>query len=413
MKMNAGSVYEGVRLAIDQLRANKFRSALTILGIVIGVATVMAMSAMIGGIRGSVLSELEAIGPKNFIVVRYNFNEARVSSDGPPPWERNPPLTAAEARSIERLDRIASTIVDFDLNGDFSVGSDRVGGVQISANGEGWNAFSSGTFDAGRNFLPAEVRAARPVVVLSTHLASELFGPLSPIGRGVRINGSAFTVVGVFDMSANVFASVIRNFAIVPYTAALKYLDATDEWLSILVVPTAHATQQDAIDQVVAALRTSRGLRTGEPNNFAVVRQDEMLNTFNQITGVFFLVMIALSSVALMVGGVGVVAIMMIAVTERTREIGIRKALGATRREILWQFLVEAVTLTLIGSMIGMLLGASGALLIASTTPIPAAVPLGAVVAALIMAAVAGVFFGLWPAWRASRLDPVVALRYE
>jgi putative ABC transport system permease protein len=178
-------------------------------------------------------------------------------------------------------------------------------------------------------------------------------------------------------------------------------------------VTAADATQDEAMDQVITLLRTSRGLTASQPNNFAVMRQEQMIETFNRFTGVFFVVMLALSSVALMVGGVGVVAIMMIAVTERTREIGIRKAIGATRREILWQFLFEAVTVTVIGGVIGMIVGGGIAFLVASLTPIQASVPLESVLAAIGMAVTAGILFGIWPAWRAARMDPVVALRRE
>jgi len=183
--------------------------------------------------------------------------------------------------------------------------------------------------------------------------------------------------------------------------------------LMVFVVPRSGVPQEEAIDEVITLLRSTRGVRPAEDNNFAIIRQEEMVDTFNRITGIFFLVMLLLSSVALMVGGVGVIAIMMIAVTERTREIGIRKALGATKREILWQFLFEATTVTVIGGAIGMVIGGGLALLVSVLTPIPASVPLSAVIAALGMATVAGVLFGLWPAWRAAGLDPVEALRYE
>jgi putative ABC transport system permease protein len=198
-----------------------------------------------------------------------------------------------------------------------------------------------------------------------------------------------------------------------PYTSLMKHLGAWDGMLLVFAAPTAAATQDEAMDQVTTLLRTTRGLRPQDENNFAMVRQEEFLDSFNQITSVFFMVMLALSSVGLMVGGVGVIAIMMIAVTERTREIGIRKAIGATKREILWQFLFEAVTVTCIGAIIGMLIGAGIAFLVAALTPIPAAVPFLAVVAALGMATVAGVLFGMWPAWKAANMDPVEALRYE
>jgi putative ABC transport system permease protein len=183
--------------------------------------------------------------------------------------------------------------------------------------------------------------------------------------------------------------------------------------MMFLVRPVESATMQQGMDDVTAALRRFRGLRPGQETNFALLTQDAILNILSKLTGVFFAVMIGLSSIGLMVGGIGVVAIMMISVTERTREIGVRKALGATRREILWQFLVEAATLTFIGGAIGLAIGGGGAWLLQHFTPVPARVPLWSVVVALIASALTGVVFGLVPANKASRMDPVEALRYE
>jgi putative ABC transport system permease protein len=183
--------------------------------------------------------------------------------------------------------------------------------------------------------------------------------------------------------------------------------------MEVAVVPTERASTAEAQDQVTAALRSKRGLRPDQANNFAIVTQDRVLEAFNKITAGFFIAMITLSSVGLMVGGVGVVAIMMISVTERTREIGVRKALGATRGEIMFQFLVEAATLTLVGCLVGMGLGALAAAAIRQFTPIPASVPLLSVVAAVLVSILTGVLFGLYPANKAARLDPVEALRYE
>lgn len=412
--MNIASVREGVVLAIDQIRANKFRSALTILGIVIGVATVMAMGSMVTGIRSSILGTIAAAGPKNFMVSRFDFSKVQFSDDGSrPAWLDNRAVTDAETREIAELPTVARAIQDIDMNTTVAVGRTTLESVGVAARGVGWEAFATGDFVAGHNFIEADVRAARPVAVLSKHLAGVLFGSLDPIGRQIRIDGKPFRVIGVFEMEDNIFASIEKNFALIPYSAGIKHLDGDERWTTLLVVTAPGAAQDEAIDQVITVLRTRRGLGPAEANNFEIVRQEQMLETFNKVTGIFFLVMIALSSVALMVGGVGVVAVMMIAVTERTREIGVRKALGATGREILWQFLVESATLTLAGALIGMAIGGSLAFVVNALTPIPATVPLGAVVAACVMAVVAGIFFGLWPAWRASRLDPVVALRYE
>ena len=411
--MRLESLQEGASLALDQLRANKTRSALTILGIVVGVAVVMVMSAVITGIRTQITSSMEAAGPKNFFVGRFDWNAVRITDDGGPPWGNNPPVQAEEAQILEELPAVRRAIVGIDGSGEFVYGKERVANAQIWSRGAYWRDYSDGDFVAGHDFLPSDVESAAPVVVLTTQLAEKLFGQLDPIGRQVRIRGQAFRVIGVFDMGDNIFANIVKYGALMPYTSAVKYLKFDDEMLGILVATASTATQEEAINQVMARLRIHRGLRPNEPNNFVAIKQEEMARTFTRVTNVFFLVMLSLSSVALMVGGVGVIAIMMIAVTERTREIGVRKALGATRREILWQFLFESATLTLVGAAIGMIIGGSIAFLVKAATPLPATVPFGAVVAALAMAIIAGVVFGMWPAVRASRLDPVVALRYE
>lgn len=411
--MRIESLREGALLALDQIRANKFRSGLTILGIVIGVAVVMLMSAAIQGIRSSVVDEMEAVGPKNFVVARFNMNDVRLVSHDGPPWGSNPKITVEEARLIGSLPAVRQTIVGVDMNAEFVYGRQRLGSVSVAGRKNGWTNYSRATILAGHDMLLNDVRASSQVVLLSEPLAESMFGALDPVGRVLRINGKPFQVIGVFKLAESVFSSFNRNLAIMPYTSALKHLAAWDGMLQVFTVTAPEATQDEAMDQVITALRTTRGLRAAEPNDFAVIRQEEFLETFNKVTSVFFMVMLALSSVALMVGGVGVVAIMMIAVTERTREIGIRKAIGATQREILWQFLFEAVTVTCIGAIIGMILGAGGAYLVAALTPIPASVPFSAIVAALLMAATAGVLFGMWPAWKAARMDPVEALRYE
>lgn len=412
---------EGFRIAVAAIRANKLRSSLTILGVAIGVAVVVTMAALITGIRSSILEAFESAGQENFIVTRFDMTNVRIVHDGSgrPPWWNKPKITPTEAQRIARLPGVGEAVVDFDLNVSISFEGDRVTGIQGSGSSAGWPGYTIGDFVAGRNFIPAEVEQSRPVLVLSRALAEELFGQLDPIGKRVRVSGGRsgvselFTVVGVFDTGDNIFSEAMEHFTILPYTAALKRLKANDMFFQVLVVPATGVSQSEAQDQVIGLLRTMRELGPAEENNFAVIRSDQLVDLFNRLTGVFFLVMLALSSVGLLVGGVGVIGIMLISVTERTREIGIRKAVGATRREILWQFLVEAGVLTLLGGASGLAIGALAANAVEAVTPIPASIPLWSVLAALAMAVLTGMLFGLLPAVRASRLEPVDALRYE
>jgi putative ABC transport system permease protein len=406
---------DAAAIALDQIHTNKFRSTITILGIVIGVAVVVTMSAAIAGIRGVVLAEIEAAGPQNFLVARHDPTRVQVThSASTPEWLRWPALTPREVERLAELEHVRTATVQLHGTGSVQgpVGSP-VDDVLISANSAGWDEFSTGTFVAGHNFLPSDVVASRAVVVVVEPLARSLFGSLDPVDRTVRINGRPFTVAGVFRPQGNIFGEANQKYVVVPYTAGLKHVGVAPDLLHALVVTADGSTQQQAMDQVIGTLRVMRGLGPGEPNNFHIIKQEELLATFNRITGVFFAVMVGLASVALLVGGVGVVAIMMISVTERTREIGVRKALGARRSEILGQFLFEAATLTVAGAAAGMLIGGGATWLIRAATPIPAVMQPWAVAAALVMAALAGVVFGLLPAWRASRMDPVEALRYE
>jgi len=229
----------------------------------------------------------------------------------------------------------------------------------------------------------------------------------------VKIAGIPYDVIGVYHPPTGLFGEGDNNEAIVPYGTLVKYVPFWEGWMDFFVAPVDTVDVHRAMDDVVMTMRSMRGLRPGQPNNFEAVTQERYLEVFNSSTAMVRILMFALSSVGLMVGGVGVVAIMMISVTERTREIGVRKALGATRREILWQFLVEAATLTLVGGVVGMLLGGGISLLISTATPLPAHVPIMSVLAALAAAALTGIVFGIYPASKAARLDPVEALRYE
>ncbi len=406
---------EGVAIALGSLRAGKVRAALTILGVAIGVTVVIAMGAAITGINRSVGRILEAAGPKTFFVFRYFQGGINVSdgSDETSPWRRNPWLTVQEAELIRRLPAVRDVNLGEYTQGPVSYGDVSLRNVAVAGFGPHWIRLNGGDILEGRNFTEAEYAAGARVAVINDRLRDALFPRLDPVGKTIKIFGQPFTVVGMHAEAASLFSNADKPRLAIPHTAFIKVAEYEKGWMDLAVVPTEAATVLEAQDQVVAALRTARGLRPGEANDFAVVTQNRLLETFNSITFGFFVAMIALSSVALMVGGVGVVAIMMISVTERTREIGVRKALGATRREIMFQFLVEAATLTLVGCLLGMLLGAGAAWVVRSFTPIPATVPAGSVAAAVLASILTGVLFGLYPASRAARLDPVEALRYE
>ena len=412
---------EGLGIAWDAMRANKVRSGLTILGVAVGVSVVMAIAALITGMRTSVMEAFESAGPNNFVVTRFDFTAVRIADDGNdrPPWWNKPEIRPVEAARLARLATVEEALYNFGFTVDVDFEGQRVGNVQSQGYSSGWPRYQPGDFVSGRDFTPAEVSQNRAVVVLSTGLATELFGERDPIGRRIRVlnpvrgTQESFSVIGVFSPLANIFSSAIQNWAIFPWTAASRRLRQSTWQAQILVVPRDSVPLERAQDDVIAALRGIRGLGPREENDFALLASAQILDLFNRLTRVFFLVILLLASAGLLVGGVGVIGIMLISVTERTREIGIRKAVGATRREVLWQFLVEASVLTSFGAAAGMLIGWGMATGVANLTPIPARIPLWAVGAALGMAAITGMLFGLLPAYRASRLDPVVALSYE
>ncbi|HEV8149714.1 MAG TPA: ABC transporter permease [Gemmatimonadales bacterium] len=407
-------ILEGMGMALDSVRANKTRAALTILGVAIGVMVVIAMASMITGINRAVSHQLETLGPKTFFVFRF-FRGGIEINDGSEeqPWRRNPPLTVEEARVLATMPSVKDVGYREETSGPVSYEATKLSSVNVIGYSTNWPRVSGGTISAGRNWTEVEFAAGEDVAVINEKTATSLFAGLDPIGKRIKVFGMPFMVVGMYSEAQSLFGGASTPLVMIPHTAFVKVADWFKGWMGIVVMPTDSATVTQAQDEVIAGLRTKRGLKPAQENNFSVVTQDKLLETFNSVTSGFFLVMLALSSVGLLVGGVGVVAIMMISVTERTREIGVRKALGATRREILFQFLVEAASLTLLGGTVGMILGALIAWAIGSWTPVPAAVPLWSVVTAVIASAVTGVFFGMYPATKASRLDPVEALRYE
>ena len=406
---------EGAGIALTSLRAHKVRAALTILGVAIGVMVVMVIGAVISGFNKGIADMLEQSGPKTFWVGRFFQGGVNISdgSDEMSPWRRNPPMSMADAAAIAALPSVAWVALDEGGQGEVTFEDRTQKNVSIHGRSAAWPNVAGGDISPGRSFTEVEDAAAATVVVINQKAAELLFDRVDPIGRRLKIQGVPYTVIGVYNPPPQLFGGQPSPEVVIPHGALVKYVNYWRGWMDLLVGPTEDATTPQAMEAVTEALRIRRGLRPGQDNNFAVVSQEKFLESLNNTTRLVRFMMFALSAVGLMVGGIGVVAIMMISVTERTREIGVRKALGATRQAILWQFLVEASTLTLVGGAAGMLAGGGIAFLLSRLTPIPAHVPVWSIVAALAASAFTGVGFGLYPASRAARMDPVDALRYE
>jgi putative ABC transport system permease protein len=408
-------VSEAVGQAVVAIWSNKLRSGLTILGVVIGVSTVMAMASIVNGFRAQIVNTLEVVGPSTFRILRY-FSTTPVDPQNPPREVRiRPALRQEEAQAIARLPEIYYAEVWVQVFQRMEFGATRTQLSVVFGADDRFMEVLGGTMVRGRSFTEAEQRSGAGVVVLEAAAAERVFGQMDPLGTTMRIGGRPLRVIGIFRQADNIFQPRGQETAaILPYETvhrSFRYDDVNA--LIIIATPREGVPVDVAMDAATVQLRLMRGLRPGDPDTWDMLTSDEVLAIFDRLTSAFFGVMIALSSVALMVGGIGVMAIMMISVTDRTREIGVRKALGATRREILWQFLIEASTLTLLGGLLGVGFGLLAGEGLKAVLGFSAGVPVWSAVIATLFSVAIGVIFGFLPARRAAGLDPIEALRYE
>lgn len=408
------SIGEGAAIALDSIRANKLRSALTILGVVIGVTTVMAVASLVQGIRRQIFNAIEVAGPTTFYVIRY-FSQTPINPDRLPYEVRiRPVLQRSDADAVRRLPEVRYAGIWVQVFQKIEYQGTRTQQVIVFGADDRYMEIQGGTLLRGRFFTRAEL-TGEPVIVLESAVADRLFGRLDPLGKQVRVGGRSLRVIGVFEKPSNIFEPPGQaTGGVVPFATARESFEYDEtNALFIAVKPRSGITAGPAMDAVTVALRRARNLRPGNPNTFDLITQDQILDVVGNFTSYFFLAMVALSSVALLVGGIGVMAIMMVSVSDRTKEIGLRKALGATRREVLWQFLVEAATLTLVGGALGIAMGLLAGMLLKAAMSLEAAVPLWSIVLACGVSVTIGLVFGLLPANRAARMDPVEALRHE
>jgi putative ABC transport system permease protein len=408
-------IRENVGIAFDALRSSKLRSALTILGVVIGVSTVMSMAAIVRGIQRQIVRTIEIAGPTTFYVMKV-YSQTPLNPDALPKWVRvRPNLTKREADRIAQLPEISYGAIWAQIIGRLEYKGQRSQPTQLVGADDRFTEIQGGDLASGRWFTRAELTSGSAVAVVNENAARRLFGRETPLGKTIRLGGRPVEIIGLYMPPENIFAPPgAETGAIVPFLLLdHQYTIDRTSGLYIAVKPRPGVPVDQAQEAVTVLLRELRHLRPADRNSFDLITQDQILDIFDKLTGAFFLVMIVLSSVGLMVGGIGVMAIMMVSVTDRTREIGVRKALGATRGDIMLQFLIEASTLTGIGGAIGIVIGLGMGGVVTKFMKVDAAPPAALTAIAVTVSVGIGVVFGLLPARRASRLDPVEALRYE
>ena len=412
-------VRENLALALDTLRTHKFRAFLTVLGVLIGTTTVIAVASIIAGLDQQLVQMAEQWGTRSLWVYKLQMGAPhRLTKE-----ERlRKPLTIEDAAAMKQLcPAIEDTAVAiFDQIGEFGLTPKiaKYRGQQmldaqflgVTAN---YLAIANVPLKDGRFFTDADDLHRRDVAVIAANVVERLYQNEDPLGKSILVDGHTFEIVGTTEKFKGFIGDNPDDRDIfIPYSTYKKlYPEARDNFITALAYPD---KVNQAVDEVGGLLRRRRHVKPSEPDNFGISTADSFISQFHQIIGTVALVMLVISSIGLLVGGIGVMNIMLVSVTERTREIGVRKAIGARRRDITWQFLLEAMTLTASGGVIGILVGWLLSLAIRTFVPsLPSSVPLWSVVAGFVVAVSVGLFFGMWPALKASRLDPIVALRHE
>jgi len=400
---------EAVSMGLSAIRAYKMRAFLTIVGVVIGIMAVTGVSSIVAGLNASMARQIATLGSST-IFIRPQAPGENIDDDE---WRRRKGLTMDEVAMIARRSAVAEIApLQWIPTENVKYGTERARDGQVLGTTEAYQDVHEAYVEKGRFLTPSDVKRGSSVVVIGTDIEDALFPFVDPIGKEISLDGRRFEVIGVLQKKGRFLFRSMDNVLLVPVNSIQKQ-DRRFNFMMADIKPVSAGQMEAAIDQARETMRRYRKLKYLQKDNFSIFSQDTLTDLYQQITGGIYMVMIAISSIGLLVGGVGVMNIMLVSVTERTREIGVRKALGATRRDILWQFLTEAMTLTGAGGVIGILIGGLAAALINTFSPFPAVVQPTWVIVAFSVSMAVGLTFGLWPAAKAARLDPIEALRYE
>ena len=402
-------IWEAMGMGLQGIRAYKMRAFLTILGVVMGIMTVTGMSSIVAGLNASMARQIATLGSSTIYIRPFRIGDHPSDED----LRKVKGVTLDEVKLIGARPAVKSIApIQIIFAESIKYATERARDVQLFGTTETFGEVHDSYVARGRFFSRLDVSRASKVVVLGPDIVDALFPYVDPLEKVITIDGRRFTVIGLLERKGKFLGQSMDNWVLIPVNSLVKKNQRFNFMVADLI-PISPAHIDQAIDQTRETMRRHRKLKYLQKDNFAIFGQDTLTEIYRQITGGIYLVMIALSSIGLVVGGVGVMNIMLVAVTERTREIGIRKALGATKRDILWQFLTEAMTLTGAGGVIGIAIGGGAAVLIDTFSPFPAVVQPVWVTIAFVTAIVVGLTFGLWPAAQAAALDPIEALRYE
>jgi putative ABC transport system permease protein len=404
-------IFESVVLALQSIWANKLRSVLTLLGNIVAVSSIITVVALLTGVNAAVSDAIVSdLGADSFTVQRMGITQ---NEDDFERMRNNPRVTVDDAEAIKRFaTTIASVMAQAQTSSPVTYRNEEIAPVQVQGVSEEYLDFA--TFDAerGRMITPTEIRRNRHVTLIGWGVADRLFGAADPLDKTIKIAGVPYTVVGVSKKKGAAFGQSMDEFVVIPLGAYQRRYGSRQS-LSLMIKPRDASLAALAQDETRVALRVDRGLKPAEPDNFGILASGSMMELFQQATAGIAVVLVGIVGLSLLVGGIVIMNIMLMVVSERTREIGLRKALGAKRRDIMSQVLTESITLSVVGGILGIALGALFSTIISSLTPVPSAVELWSVALGVLITAAVGLFFGWMPARRAAMLDPIEALRRE